>query len=84
MLGNMERVKGKYDGEKIILEGPLQNREPGEVVVIFQDNQKEVPSVANVTGRTIARFLDGNPSFDFLNDPEEDIYTDKDLKIKYS
>jgi hypothetical protein len=80
----MERVKGKYDGEKIILEGPLKKREPGDVIVIFPAKQKVLPSATDVTGRTIARYLDGNPAFDFLNEPEEDIYSDKDLKIKYS
>lgn len=79
----MERVKGKYDGKKIILEGPLKKRKPGDVIVIFTDEQNEEPVFSDVSGRTIARYMDGNPSFDFLNEPEEDIYSDKDLKVTY-
>ncbi len=80
----MERVKGKYDGEKIILEGPLKRRKPGDVIVIFPDDEnKAEPINSDVTGRTIARYIDGNPAFDFLNEPDEDIYSDKDLKVKY-
>ncbi|MCU0404164.1 MAG: hypothetical protein MUE99_06400 [Chitinophagaceae bacterium] len=85
----MLRVNGKYDGEKVVFESPIKNRKPVDVIVIFPEDDKEESIMENsvlmddVTGRTISRYLDGNPSFDFLQEPEEDIYSDEDLKKRY-
>jgi hypothetical protein len=85
----MQKVQGKYDGEKVVFEVPIKTKKPVDVIVIFPEEEK-IESVGgkslitgDVTGRTIAGYLDGNPSFDFLQEPDEDIYCDDDLKVKY-
>jgi hypothetical protein len=79
----MERVRAQFDGEKVILLEPVQYTTPVEVVVVFPDEPIAMVSEPEITGRTIAALMEENDSFDFLNDPEEDIYSDEDLKVKY-
>lgn len=79
----MERVRAQFDGEKVILLEAVQYTTPVEVVVVFPDEPIAMVSEPEITGRSIAALMEENGSLDFLNDPEEDIYSDEDLKVKY-
>jgi hypothetical protein len=80
----MERVRAQFDGEKVILLEPVQYTTPVEVVVVFPDEPTAMVSEPEITGRTIATLMEENASLDFLHDPEEDIYSDEDLKVNLS
>lgn len=79
----MERVRAKFDGEKVILLETVNQTSPVEVVVLFPDELEPFLPQADITGRTIAALMEENASFNFLHEPEEDIYSDADLKVKY-
>jgi len=73
----MLSVKGIYDGGQIRLLDEVKIKAPQKVIVTFLEEtddeiQKEIYSTAEKSG-----------SFEFLKEPAEDIYTDKDLIIKY-
>ena len=74
----MISVKGIFDGKKVKLLEKVDINEPQEVIITFLGTSKdeslyqEIYKVAETSG-----------SFDFLNAPEEDIYSDDDLKVKY-
>lgn len=74
----MLSIRAIYDGKNFKLLDKIEISEPKEVIITFLDkpgsdfNQEEVYKLAEKGG-----------SFDFLKEPEEDIYTDKNLKVKY-
>ena len=73
----MLSVKGIYDGEKIRFLDEVKIKTPQKVIVTFLEEpeenfQKELYALAEKSS-----------SFDFLKEPGEDIYTDKDLKVRY-
>jgi hypothetical protein len=49
---------------------------PQEVIVTFLGQPNDIT-------REIYELAEEGKAFDFLNDPQEDIYTDNDLKVKY-
>ncbi|GJQ49633.1 hypothetical protein KsCSTR_36210 [Candidatus Kuenenia stuttgartiensis] len=52
--------------------------EPQEVIVTFLGTDKN-----GLLHQEIYKIAEIGGSFDFLNAPEEDIYSDNDLKVKY-
>jgi hypothetical protein len=71
----MLSVKAIYDGEKINFLDEVKIKTPQKVIVTFLDEpEDEIQKEIYKTAET------GN-SFDFLKEPAEDIYTDKDLKV---
>lgn len=52
--------------------------EPQEVIVTFLGTDKD-----ELLHKEIYKIAETGGSFDFLNAPEEDIYSDNDLKVKY-
>ncbi len=70
----MLTVKGTYDGKTLKLLKKVFIKRPKSVLVTFLDD-----SNLYVNKKDVLR----NKAFDFLDDPDEDIYTDDDLKVKY-
>ena len=73
----MLAVKGFFDGENIKLLEKVDFKEPTEVIITFLDLNSDEPI-------EIVKLAELGNSFDFLNDEEENIYSDKDLDVKYS
>ncbi|MFH1287729.1 MAG: hypothetical protein ABII25_03425 [bacterium] len=74
----MLAVKGLFDGKSIKLLGRVSVKEPHEVIITFLE-----PDEDKVLNRDIRKLAEVGGSFDFLNNPAEDIYSDTDLKVRY-
>ncbi|MCK4417003.1 MAG: hypothetical protein KAV99_02410 [Candidatus Latescibacteria bacterium] len=74
----MIAVKGLFDGRKINLPKNVAVKEPQEVIITFLGTSED-----EALYRGIYRLAETGGSFNFLNAPEEDIYSDDDLKVKY-
>ncbi|MBK9330965.1 MAG: hypothetical protein IPM96_00845 [Ignavibacteria bacterium] len=74
----MLSVKAIFDGKEIKLLEKIASKKPGKVIVTFPDEDDPV-----IKNYEILYVAEKGGSFDFLNDPAEDIYSDKDLKVKY-
>ena len=74
----MLSVKAIYDGKNVKLSEKVEVKKPVRVIVTFLDDED-----TDIKNEEILIVADKGGSFDFLNDPAEDIYTDNDLKIKY-
>jgi hypothetical protein len=64
----MLSLKAVYDGKEIKFKEEIKIDAPRNVIVTFLDEPGED--------------MKGGP-FTFLNNPDEDIYSDNDLKVKY-
>ena len=77
----MLAIKGLFDGKRVKLLEKLNVLKPQEVIIIFPDildtNDNEI------SHNEIFKIAEMSGTFDFLNDQEEDIYSDNDLKVKY-
>lgn len=73
----MLSVKGIYDGKEIKFLEKIEISSPKKVIVTFLDDETEFPQ------DTIYKLAEESGSFDFLKEPEEDIYSDEKLKVKY-
>ena len=73
----MLSVKGIYDGEKIRFIDEVKIKTPQKVIVTFLEEAEEEIQ------KEIYALADKSSSFGFLKEPEEDIYTDSDLKVRY-
>jgi len=74
----MIAVKGLFDGKRIRLLESVDIKEPQEVIVTFLGTSKD-----DSLYREIYNLVESGGAFDFLNAPEEDVYCDDDLKVKY-
>jgi hypothetical protein len=74
----MKSVKGLFDGKKIKLLEDIEIEEPQEVIITFLG-----PTEDEKFYKKLYKLAEKGGSFDFLNDPEEDIYSEKDLKVDY-
>ncbi|WP_347274734.1 hypothetical protein [Candidatus Kuenenia sp.] len=74
----MISVKALFDGKKIKLPEKINIMEPQEVIVTFLGTDKD-----ELLHQEIYKIAETGGSLDFLNAPEEDIYSDNDLKVKY-
>ena len=75
----MLSVKGIYDGQKLRLFERVKIKSPRKVIVTFLDTDSD-----ELTSQELHFLADKGGAFDFLHDEKEDIYTDKDLKEKYT
>lgn len=76
--GSMIAVRGLFDGKTIKLLEKVDVKEPQEVIITFLGAIRDKELYQG-----IYRIAERGGSFDFLNIPEEDIYSDDDLKVKY-
>lgn len=70
----MLSIKGIYNGENIILLEKVNIKKTVSVIVTFLEDD---------SNKDFYELADKNPSFNFLKEPQEDIYSEKDLKKKY-
>lgn len=74
----MISVKAIYDGKNIKLLEEVKLNFPRKVIITFLDDEE-----SDFSGKEIMGVAEKGGSFDFLNDPQEDVYTDENLKVKY-
>ena len=74
----MLSVRGIYDGKKLKLFERVKINTPKKVIVTFLETENN-----EITSEEIQLIADKGGGFDFLHDEKEDIYSDKDLKVKY-
>lgn len=70
----MLSVKAIFDGKRITFLDKSKKVKPCKVIVTFLDE--------DLTAEELHELSEKNGSLDFLKD-EDEIYTDKDLKVKY-
>lgn len=75
----MLTVKAIYDGKKLKLLDKVSIKKPTNVLVIFLDDESD----SEISNKDLLRLAEKGGAFNFLNDPEEDIYSDDDLKVRY-
>jgi hypothetical protein len=75
----MLTVKAIYDGKKLKFLDKVSIKKPTNVLVTFLDDESD----SEIANEDLLRLAEKGGAFDFLNDPEEDIYTDDDLKVRY-
>ena len=74
----MLSIKATYDGRELRFSEKLNINSPHEVIVTFLDEPEE-----DITSLAVQQMAMLGKSFNFLNDPNEDIYSNDDLKVKY-
>ncbi len=74
----MIAVRGLFDGKNIKLLEKVDVKEPQEVIITFLGTIED-----KVLYRGIYKLAETSGSFEFLNAPEEDVYSNDDLKVKY-
>lgn len=74
----MLSVQGIYDGKTLKFFEEISISSPKKVIVTFLDHPSE-----EISTDDLMQLAQEGGAFDFLNDKEEDIYSDSDLKIKY-
>ncbi len=74
----MLSVKAIYDGKELKFAEKVQIDTPHAVIVTFLDEPGD-----DITSDAMQQIAMEGESFTFLQNPEEDIYSDNDLKVKY-
>ncbi len=74
----LDSVKGIYQKGIIKPLNKLDIEENQEVIITFMCSEKD-----EYLNREISSLAESGGAFDFLKAAEEDIYTDKDLKLTY-
>lgn len=74
----MLSIKGTYDGKHLKLAEKIKIRSPKRVIITFLEDVEE-----ELSSRELHMLTQKGGAFDFLNNKEEDVYTDKDLKVVY-
>lgn len=74
----MLSVRAIYDGEKIKFLEKIDIKGKKEVIVTFLDIEP-----IDGLSQDLYKLAEENKSIDFLKEPQEDIYTDADLKVKF-
>ena len=85
------KVETSDRGELMIppeIQSILPQLKRGRVILLLDDDGAErqrFTSAAydDVPAAEIAKLAEAGGAFDFLADPEEDIYSDEDLKVRY-
>lgn len=71
----MVSVHAIYDGKTLKLLDNVRVNTPKKVTITFLDDDLE--------GFTMNHIAQAGGAFDFLEAEEEDVYTDKDMRVKY-
>ena len=74
----MLSIQGIYDGKELKIFDELQIKSPKKVIITFLED----PTI-DFTPDELHLIAQEGGAFDFLNNDEENIYTDNDLKVKY-
>ncbi|MBU4445748.1 hypothetical protein KJ656_11805 [bacterium] len=73
----MLSVKAIYDGKKLKLLDKVKVTKPHKVIITFLEDDSDI------NPQLIYNTAEEGGAYDFLKEPEEDIYTDDDLKKRY-
>ncbi len=73
----MLSIRGTYDGKQLKLSDKVNIRSPRKVIVTFLDEENE-----ELGSDEMLLIAAQGGAFDFLSE-EEEIYSDKDLKVVY-
>jgi len=73
----MLSIRGTFDGKQLKLLDKVNINSPKKVIVTFLDDEND-----DLSGEQMQKMAMQGGSFDFLNE-EEDVYSDKDLKVIY-
>ena len=73
----MLSVKAIYDGKKLKLLDKVKVTKPHKVIITSLEDDSDI------NPQVIYNVAEEGGAFDFLKEPEEDIYTDDDLKKQY-
>ena len=74
----MQSIHAIYEGETVKFLEKINIKNPHNVIVTFLEEE-----IQENLNKVVYKLADAGKSFDFLKEPEEDIYTDNDLKIKF-
>lgn len=74
----MLSIKGTYDGKVLRIFDKIRINSPKKVIITFLEDPDE-----DLTTEELHLIAQQGGAFDFLDNEEEDIYTDNDLKVKY-
>jgi len=78
----MLAVKGLYDGENIKLIDRINLSYSQSIIIVFPEVTEALEDT--IIQKNIYALAETGGSFDYLNDPAEDIYSEKDLKARYT
>jgi len=73
----MLSIRGTYDGKQLRLSDKVNIKSPRKVIVTFLDEEND-----ELNSDEMLLMATQGGAFDFLSE-EEDIYSDKDLKVVY-
>jgi hypothetical protein len=79
----MLSVRATYDGKEFKLRKKINIKTPKEVIITFLDPIDNNAPDDDPNPAEIHQMVQEGGALDFLNDEQEDIYTDDDLKVKY-
>jgi len=74
----MLSIQGTYDGKVLKIFNKIRINSPKRVIITFLEDPTE-----DITTDELHLIAQQGGAFDFLDNKEEDIYTDNDLKVKY-
>jgi hypothetical protein len=74
----MLSIQGTFDGKVLRIVDKIRISSPKKVIVTFLEDPDE-----DITSEELHLIAQEGGAFDFLENIEEDIYSDADLKIKY-
>ena len=74
----MLSVRAIYDGKKLSILEKVEIKSPKQVIITFIDEDD-----TDITSAELHYLASKGGAFDFLENQAENIYSDKDLKIKY-
>ena len=77
----MLSVKAKCDGKQLKFAEKVEVSNEEDVIVVFLNRENLME--ADVSGVQIQTLLMDSGSLSFLESDLEDVYSDKDLKVKY-
>lgn len=78
----MIAVRAIYDGNRVRFLENIPVTRPTKIIVTFLEDEP-LPGDSEISGSEIRHLAEKGGAFDFLNDPEEDIYSDDDLVVRY-
>jgi hypothetical protein len=71
-------IQGTYDGKELRIFDKIRINSPKKVIITFLEDTED-----DITTDELHLIAQKGGAFDFLDNEEENIYTDNDLKIKY-
>lgn len=74
----MLSIQGTYDGKELRIFDKIRINSPKKVIITFLEDTED-----DITTDELHLIAQKGGAFDFLDNEEENIYTDNDLKIKY-